>query len=476
MKRPRCSGEDGASLVIVMAFLLLSAALCSGLLAVTGANYKATEVVREVQQRNYSSDAAIEYGIALVRSNLDRGVEGDTGCNFSLQGVNGLPTTVRCAGASGSGSGGNRFPKNAILTLSTTTPGLELDGNETLGVGGAVYSHSVIEVGSAQSELVASGNVVAESNGDCTDARVQAGQPAWKSCNAPSSPNGADPGWSSQAGSAFASSTGHVLNPLPTCSTLPGGYKLATFTAPGGYAKFTDSPGSLLSGPACSGRQGLLFAPGVYYFENVDFDTGNLDVVTGTATPNSWPAGETPNAGSACQEASPGSQFIFGGTSRLTVPNQTTRLTFCGGGVSGGPSIPLYGVAASGAGLLAQSGAGVSAGITTANKPSFYVHGTIYMPKSALELTLHNRARTFVDRGLVARSLYFIVSASSTQIDSAISIPSCESSSDCRQDRRVIFTATAAGQDQVRSEVDFDDLGGGVPGRTAAVEGWSVLR
>ncbi len=456
MSRIRVSHDGGASLLIVLVFMLLLSVISLGLLSYSDISFQAHVSIRETRQENYAADAALELGIQKVAED-STGLLGSPGVDcptFTLSGASGTSeATVTCEADGGAGGPAGGRPANAILTLSTTMP-LSAAGTQTLSVQGNVYSHNDITTStSAGSKLDVSGRAQANGPG-CLSPKVTAS--LGKTCTGGGEDSiGADPLWLSRA---VVSSPA----PLPLCSVL--GHPLATFS-PGTY---TVSPTTLLTAPSCANRQTLLFLPGVYSFQNVTFDTAKFSVVVGTPGPWSAATLAPPSDGSACLVGGPGAQFVMGGTSKLTVPNEATTVTFCAGPdtntADSSPAIALWGRGAS------------ATGLSTENKPNVFVYGSIYMPNASADLTLHNRARTYYRGALVLSSLTASVSASSTQADSPISLPPCTATDPCQTDRRVIFTSSVGSEPWIRSVVDFDDAGGTQPARDYTIDSWSVLR
>lgn len=107
------------------------------------------------------------------------------------------------------------------------------------------------------------------------------------------------------------------------------------------------------------------------------------------------------------------------------------------------------------------------------NRSIVVVHGTVYAPLAALDLSMTNDAVEVVDRGVVVRHLQIGFTPSASYAGAFISVPGDPA---VRADRVVLFEAAVAGEPRLRARVRFDDAGGAQPGRGVEIESWSVLR
>jgi hypothetical protein len=458
MRRP--SGESGASLLIVLVFMAFIAVVSLSLLDLNAASFSATDSVRSARQNNNAADAAVELGIRRVVTDLTAtlGTSAGPACDFTIGPINGVFPRIRCQPDGGAGSSPAGRPANAVLALAGA---VDFTGNAPVLIGGNVFATGPLTTGQTKSIVTVAGTVTALGGGDCADAVKVIATARYCSAPAPTAAQGADPAWSPR-------STTFGPGGVVSCTSTPGGVAVATFAA----GKYTVNPASLLTGTACANRDVLYFPSGNYYFEDVVFDTGNYNVVLGTA--GSW---LTTNialpADRLCDGAGQGGQFLFGGSTTLNVPNEFTNLSLCAGAATATqPAIAVYG-ARSGSGLKPLSSA---LAFKTGKKPSVFIDGTIYTPTAALDLQLHNRNQTYLSGGIVASALTFDINASRTQFGSPISLPPCSPSSPCQSNRRVVLTASIGGTDRIRAVVQFDDSAGATPASTYTVESWNVLR
>jgi hypothetical protein len=456
MKPGRQNKEAGASLLLVLVVLLVVSVVVTGLLGFTQVSFQASGDVRSIRQQNYSADAAVELGIRRVLADPDYGAVGYP-CSFTLAGANGQTATVTCAPANGTSGLPTGRVRNAILTLSSTQP-LQLTGQDRLYVTGNVYSHASIQPDTSNNSILSvTGSIVAHDAAVCDPSNVKVTATVGKRCVTSTTSAGLDPDWAAQPA---VSTPGSVSCPPPK--------KIAIFT-PG---KYTANPTSLLG--SCNPTT-LYFPPGVYYLEQ-PFNTGNYDVVAGADSGTWLAAGQAaPTDDTACDSTRPGAQFLLGNQGAIVMPNQVQAMTICAGPAVGGvPAIAIYGVKASGGGLLAhQAAVGL---YTNEKKPSVFMHGTVYMTHSQAQISVFNKAKTYYTGGFVVDSMIAAINASTKQPGDPIWIPGCSSTDRCTNNRQVSFTSTIGPNTWIKAQVDVDDGFGASPGSGAKVASWSVRR
>lgn len=463
----RKADEAGASLVIILIFVMVVSVLALGLLSFAQASFQSTDAVRTARQLDYSADAATELAI----SNVLKDKSGDlgspfglSGCNFTLQGINGTNTTVVCKPNNGAGGLVPGKALNAILTLSPTFP-LTLTGNDTLYVTGRVYSHGGIVTGN--SVLDSSSVIISEGThnpDDClNDNKVKAA--ILKTCNAASSEAGNDPMWSppSKPGTPAAVD-------FSKCSSGKKSTDIVIFS-PGTY---TDSPADLADGNKNCNNSVLYFKPGAYYFQSV-FDVGGHELVAGTAAGN-WLSDGTPppQDGSACDNAQPGAEFVFGAGGGMIAldTNATPHITICAGPAGSQPAIAIYGLRSSQGGMNILTNPNA---LQTGKKPFVFMHGAVYLPTSRATISMHNKSQTSYDGAVVLYELNADVNPSIKQDSAPFSLIACTIATACRTDRDVIFTASVPGRQLLRTVLQINDGGGGTPGLASSLTQWSVL-
>ncbi len=149
-------------------------------------------------------------------------------------------------------------------------------------------------------------------------------------------------------------------------------------------------------------------------------------------------AGTSNPLGSLCDPATntdhPGVEFIFGGQSRMLVTDGKTEL--CSPVVGTRQQIAMYGVKTGQGQLKAQdgcivaqpydpNGSSVCAMVKApqGSKPAFIVHGTIYAPHAAIDLSLQGVGYQVVSRGIIARVVVLRISPSALFTDPLIYSP-----------------------------------------------------
>jgi len=390
--------EDGAMLIIALIIITSVAVVTGALLTQGSANFRATAALRGVAGTSYSADTAAKVAVNNLRlgakapgwvvptfpgpwtdwvytDNADGagcfGADGSLPRN-SLELRNLYPKAgdqtadssarVECSVVPGTGIFGaglgvgiddpdptDSFAR-ALTTVGTTGTwqGMTLKplgaGNTAaMPVRGGIASKSYVNV--TNGALVTDGYVKAE--GACTGVIVS--NPA-KACNqpgsvpmpvAPAPPLTAVPGYQN-------------LNSVTGCIFQPGFYNNAAALS----AKVN----------ACSPAR---FASGQYYFDFRDEERGtgqNALNITTTLVGGEYVGTTIPGACKSpiLNDPIPGVQFVFGGTSRITV-GDTARVELCGPSNGGEPPITIYqeqSGSTEAATTLAPASAGVAAQLT----------------------------------------------------------------------------------------------------------------
>jgi hypothetical protein len=111
--------------------------------------------------------------------------------------------------------------------------------------------------------------------------------------------------------------------------------------------------------------------------------------------------------------------------------------------------------------VLAASG---SAATTT-----MALHGTVYVPGSAVDLSLTGLPYIVVDRGLVARDMTLSMTPAAAYSGPLIAVPATSSAP-----RQVLLVATSGGTELARTEVTLHDAGGTANGSVADLAAWFI--
>jgi hypothetical protein len=361
-------GEDGASLIIALAFLLLFSLILVAILAFAVTSFGAGGDVSDRVSAQYAANAAVDTAVQRIRSDATMQLGSSTwdtsnACNLTYNPTDGTPSASATCNPTTNDDGDptgtvrpgmNGFPANAILATGSGgitatgsgSPGPKLkananvysDGGITLNNGATLdaYDNAITARGACTPTVPGSQWVTVQTACDVT-------------ASAPQYADGSVPNWNSQITSGTM-----PLNKGPAaCATTNG---IATFSS--GYwtdpKKLTDLPGGCRAGV-------YYFSPGVYYFNfsNLHGDRPwriNGIVVGGTPL-TSWYADgavpPTPGANAtepvACNPSAPGVQFVLGGSSqiRLAPPTSTSvsSLELCPNTDAQGNRIAIFGSA-----------------------------------------------------------------------------------------------------------------------------------
>jgi hypothetical protein len=371
--------DDGASLILVLIFVLVLSAVLVAVANFSSGSLRSTIAVRNVRGESSALDAAVNGAIQRIRGDLTQGrapgyTNGVNVCDpyNAPVSANGVMVTVACGGeqsVQGQNDSGGTIPINnpfnkpseaLFATAKSPEPGITLDANGVFRVHGGVYSTSSIDVSNA--ELRVEGDVVA--NGPCTGAISSLGPPY--------PPAGTGTAQALQCNSPTPltpeSYDAALSNPPPTrtAPTCPPGY-LVTIT-PGTYSNANQL--STLTSGSCSGKI-VWFQPGVYFFNFTNGGSHQWTVADATSnivggTPFGWnptsptrpviPRADQNNpAVHSCvtdEDAVPlgadptnlGVQFIFTGDSRLSIDPTGGNVELCAQPGVNNQQIAIYGV------------------------------------------------------------------------------------------------------------------------------------
>jgi hypothetical protein len=372
--------DDGASLVLVLIFVLVLSVVLAAVADLSSGSLRSTIAVRDVRAQSQALDAAVNGAIQRMRGDLTQGrapgytngvnVCGDYNAPTS---ANGVVITVACGGeqsVQGQNDSGGTIPINnpfnkpsegLFATARSPEPGITLDANGVFRVHGGVYSNSSIAVSNATLRI--EGDVAA--NGPCTGAISSLGPPYPPA--GPGTPQALDCNSSRPLAPEAYDAVVSSPPPTRTVPNCPPGY-LVTLT-PGTYDDAAKL--SRLTSGSCSGKI-LWFQPGVYLFHFAD-SPGSHEWTVADATSNivgGTPFGWSPTSPSrpvipradqfnpavhSCvtdEDAVPvgatpsnlGVQFIFTGDSRLNIDPTGGNVELCAQPDTGNQQIAIYGV------------------------------------------------------------------------------------------------------------------------------------
>jgi hypothetical protein len=389
MTRQWRDDEEGASLILVILFVLVFAVVIGAVLDFASTGLRTSENVASIRNQQHAVDGAMEGAINAVRQNLTGGLDG---CDYEYDSVdNSDPTVdVTCAldTTVNPGDPESNQPKYAVLTGRWRTPtdkcaGFLMTGNNEMAIRGGIFSNGPIAIGDYEdgdcSGDTGAGNQRvmkvsfnnALARGRCTpaatiDDRIVMVTPfTYRSCNG-NAGEGDDPAGDEAIPEyvlekdtidELADPNGY--DPLPTCVNS----RVVQFE-PGIY---TEIPRYHVERANCNGTHDIwYFPPGTYYFDFPSDDAEwvvNPDNVIGgtlkspysnlTTLASSW-NGLTDRhvcEDDPYQTDDPGVQFIFGGASRLTTQSNNNgvsgTINICAGqsSISGfNQRVVLYGL------------------------------------------------------------------------------------------------------------------------------------
>lgn len=318
--------DRGSALAISLVFLMVFGLLIGATLQFAASGQKTTTAIRDEGVNTYAGSGALDGAINRLRTELVPGTEADgTSTCFNMPAGeldNSADVSVTCTPRAGSGA--TVGPSNAIVALS---------GNANEGVSLAAAGATTLVRGAVavnQRLFVQAGMVLTSKT---TTLPVAAGSIKAGSCSVAGT---ADPPCVTPGGAADPGWAGPTTYPAVVRLAMP----VVCLTP-----VMSLSPGTYLNQAALQARLGcpntvVWFQPGTYYF---DFRDGNQellvaagDVVVG-GTASGWVPGTTPAANvpyptaalpnaSACDRSQTGVNFVFGGTSRISVTGGKVQL------------------------------------------------------------------------------------------------------------------------------------------------------
>jgi hypothetical protein len=375
----RLRGEEGASLIIAMAFIVLFSLLLTALLSFATTSFSSQSTIQKNIKASAAAAAAIDTAVAKVRQDPTMLLGGDPastpagscgGTLLTYTPTSGAAVPVTCTAVAGTdtvqpGVGG---PANALLTLGGG--GITANGAGVVKTAGSVFSTAGINLGSATLDAT---DYATTAQGACTpapNADPTASLTPWLAvntqCNAPATAAQIGDGANPAADPRYNSRTADVpsspadFNPVPTSAGNCTGRTL-TFK-PGHYTDptwFSTAKWPLVVCGAGTLANVLYFSPGAYYFDFGANGESNLwNVQTATViggkrsagyTGNAAPAAITPDAAPAncVNDATAGQfsgvQFILGGASQIVL-SSGAKMELCPRVDAKGFGIPIVGL------------------------------------------------------------------------------------------------------------------------------------
>ena len=477
MTRLRSRGDDGATLVIVLVIVTAVAMVLGVVLSLVDTNVRTSVKLAEQADSGYGVDGAAQVAIkqlqrgAFPGANCTSAATESTPFNAWINGFGddaGASVRVECSPNPTSGAGGgdptaaNTSPGSALLTLdrNLTENGIFVDVNAgPIKVRGGVFSNSAIGAGvgsgltnvwspTASNPNAKTYNVA---RGACDTTKITVANPAYGSttCSLGATAvdyRGEDPGTLTPHGGSYDAPPAPTGN--ATIATCNASDKFQTVT-PGrfsGAAALT----ALNSLTGCSNGV-VWFQPGRYYFDlpgtwNVPpvylvGGTFNPTYASSTTNPSTW--SDVTKAciapGDTGSTTSSGVEFVFGGSTQLSVNNSSgagTQMTICASNTAqatgGGPPIAVYGLKTALGGsfpvsveTLCPPTDTTCALINTGNSPktTLTIQGTTYAPRALIVIILNNNTKKVFYWGLISYAISFTGTGSANITNALVDVP-----------------------------------------------------
>jgi hypothetical protein len=347
--------DEGASLIMVLAFVTFIGLIAGAMLNFSGASLRGASSTKYRGDVSYDVDGALQAGINQIRNskfvNTDPAACGKfltnangtgTGTALTFPGPNlGQDVVVKCQGGPSTGMDGNSVPVystnrpgQALLTLAPSGTNISSTHNGTLNIKGKVSANGGITA-SPGSIAVQNAKVVA--GGSCS------GVTSTVSVECNSAASFSDPDYTVATGTM-------AHQGVPACS---GSQKLVKFSP--GYYDNAVGLSNIMKGGGCKAVT-YWFQPGVYYFDfrnslstasglasvlpsgSDEWSVNDADVhiIGGTLsgiTEAQAAAGTVPSLPGSCvspltTKTNNGVMFVFGGDSRINIAKG--KMELCG--------------------------------------------------------------------------------------------------------------------------------------------------
>ena len=327
--------DEGAALVMAIAFVTVIGLLLAGALSYAAVSMKASShTYTPARDRLYGADAATKAAMHYVGDHPEAGqaLPGVTCYAQKTYGTVGAETVGVQVCPQGVGAAGS-FPSPGsvrwgLVTLATgSTKGLTMTGNNPFQINGNVYSNSELNVAGTGSLIVKQGSLYASSCAGTGTITVD----GTKDCAATGAGTAKDPGF------------------LPGITDAPADATVATACPSSGTSSsrvVQINPGKWTSAilTAATGCANVWLKPGIHYLENITWSIAKK-VVAG-ALPSSGTSGIVSSSiPGGCDDTKDGAMLYLAGSSTVTVTTSGS-LQVCGKNVlqtSGRTvEIPLY--------------------------------------------------------------------------------------------------------------------------------------
>lgn len=364
--------DEGAVLVLVLAFLGAVGVVVLALLSQTGVAVKNTVVVGDFGKKVYSADSALDVALEAVQNDatlcpeksatptvITTGLVVDPGVD---------PVTVTCKTTAGSSGGYGGY--SIVTTDGASATSLATQSSGSKKVGGSVF---VAGGSDLKKQVEITGGDYTQAGTPCpvSGADVSVTPPHTVFCGPRATPTR----------TVLAPAVPGAVNPAPDTVSIPG---CSVF-----------SPGRYTSKPVLNANRNY-FKSGVYYFDfagawNID----KTSVVGGTA------GTETTNLDAPCLlEAAPagnGVTWVFRGSAAMTVSNAARVELYSRRPVTpdGTPQVSVF-----------VEGTRIGSAIDQLNgNPQVVFHGLVYSPQASVGTNATGSVSFYMLNGVVASRL-----------------------------------------------------------------------
>lgn len=130
----RCHGERGASLILVLAFMLVIGGIGAAVVSSVTSGLNSRNVLDDVRNRQYAADGGIEYAIATLRDKpfIGLGACGDTAFtppDHYTHRLNDILIRIDCANKSTVLPGSGLLQRNVVFTACEVDPEVDPDAD-----------------------------------------------------------------------------------------------------------------------------------------------------------------------------------------------------------------------------------------------------------------------------------------------------------------------------------------------------------
>jgi hypothetical protein len=428
-------GDDGAILVITLAFLLLFGLFIGALLGQVGANFKTTGVVRSRDIKNLNADGGIEYGLLRAQQDPSRcasSAAGTQSLTDQLPGgliINGSrAVSVTCTTISGESTGANGYA--VIVTHATNGLTTSQGGSKTIN--GPVF---LAGPSNPANLSVLSGDVTQRLTPPAT-------------CPSSASIGMApDPPYAFRCTTAAVPDPAHALPPRPSANPNV----TANTTVVPGCKVFTSGTFPSGTAPALSSKN--YFASGVYVLKDVtwqidtDVYAGKQATGEGVQLTSGAPCATDASAGVS---DGTGALFVLEGTAKIVVRHGRFEVFSRQGASSGTQGLSLVALGSPApAGWTAHAPQTTVLDADNGSNPELSMHGMVYAPTANVNLFTTSSSKAQLLGGVVAFDLDLgQASGAGTQVSTQVGIGK----------RVVVITATADGATPGEAKTRSDGL------------------